>query len=118
MSPATGVLQGRTDIRACKLLIPRALAVENIPETLHEDMPRAQHIGEFPDLLCVCDGLIEGIGKVMGTENGHIGVVRFQFLITVTVDDGEIVVVILLRHEAPGFWQNVRTLFLKGLDIR
>lgn len=53
----------------------------------------------------------------MGTENGHIGVVRFQFLITVTVDDGEIVVVIFLRHKAAGILAERAHLILERLGI-
>ncbi len=37
-----------------------------------------------------------------GAENGQVGIVGFNIFITVAVDDGEVVVVVLLTDEAAG----------------
>ena len=70
-----GVRKRGLQIGLSKLLRPGAFSVENIPEALYENMPRAEHIGQLPDLLRVFDRLIKGGVEVMGAENGYIGII-------------------------------------------
>ena len=60
-----GVRQRGTDVRLRELLLPRALAVEDIAEALHHDVPRAEHICQLADLLRVGDRLVERHGEIM-----------------------------------------------------
>ena len=80
-------------------------------------MPRAQHIRELPYLLRVSNRLIEGVGKVMRTENGNVGIVRFQFLVAVAVDHREIVVVIFLRNKSAGVLAESADFIFERLGI-
>ena len=65
-------------------------------------MACAQHIGQLAHLLGVGDGLVEGLGKVVGHQNGKVGVRTLLFLEAVAVDHGKVVVVVFLRHKAAG----------------
>ena len=80
-------------------------------------MARAQHVGQFPHPLGVGDGLVEGIGEVVGAEDGQIGVVAFQLLVAVAVDHRQIVVVVLLAHKAPGILAEGAHLVLEGPGV-
>ena len=59
------VRQGRADVALRELLFPRALAVEDIAEALHHDVPRAEHIRQLANLLRVGDRLVERHGEIM-----------------------------------------------------
>ena len=96
------VFQRGTDVGHSEFLLPGAFARENIPVTLHEDFARAQHIRELPYFLRVFYRLVEGLVEGMRAKYGEVGVFAFQFLIAVTVDDREVVVVVFLRHETAG----------------
>ena len=89
-------------VRLREFLIPGAFSLENISVTLNENMSVGEHVRQFAYLFRVLYGLIERIGEVVRAENGKVGVVGFFILERVTVDDGEIVVVIFLRHVAAG----------------
>ena len=95
-----GVRQRGADVGEIQFLLPGALAVQNVAEALHHDVPVAQHIGQLSHLLGVGDGLVEGDGEVVGAEDGHVGVLRLLILEGVAVDHGQVVVVVLLGHIA------------------
>ena len=76
-----------------------------------------QHVGELPHLLGVLNGLVEGLGKVVGAEDGQVGVLGLQVLVGVAVDHRQIVVVILLADKAAGVLAEGAHLVLKGLGI-
>ena len=59
-------------------------------------MPRAEHIRQLADLLRIGDRLVERHGEIVRAEDGQIRVGRLELLIRMTVDDGEIVVIVLL----------------------
>lgn len=96
------VFERRSDVREIEFLLPSALACENIAVALHEDFARAEHIGEFAYLDCVFDRLLERLGEGVRTKDCEVGVLALELLITVSVDDGEVVVVILLGDESAG----------------
>ncbi len=100
--PRYRVFERRSDVGEVEFLLPSALACENIAVALHEDFARAEHICEFAYLDCVFDRLLERLGKGVRTKDCKVGVLAFEFLITMSVDDGEVVVVILLRDESAG----------------
>ena len=100
-----------------QLLGPGALAVQDVPKALDQDVPRSQHVGQLPHLLGVGDGLVEGIRKIVAAQNRQIGVVAFQLLIAVAVDHGQIVVVVLLTDEAPGVLTEGADLVLEGPGV-
>ena len=56
----------------CQFLLPSALAVQNIAVALHHDVACAQHIGQLAHLLCVGDGLVEGLGKLWDTKMARL----------------------------------------------
>ena len=89
-------------VGAGQLLGPGALAVQNIAVALHQDVPRAQHVGQLAHLLRVGDGLVERLGKIVADEDGQVGVAAFLLFKAVAVDDGEVVVVVFLRDEPAG----------------
>ena len=100
-----------------KLFLPCALAVEDIAEALDEDMTRSEHIGQLSDLLRVFDRLIERHIEVVRAKDCKIGIVGFQLLIGMSVDDGEIVVVILLTDKAAGILTEGAHLVFERLRI-
>ena len=79
-----------------ELLLPGALAVENVAEALNENVSRAQHIAKLAHLFCVLNGLIEGVVEVVRHQNGKVCVVGFELLVGMSVDDGQVVVVVSL----------------------
>lgn len=85
-----------------KLLFPRALSVENIAETLDENMSRTQHIGQLADLLSVGYRLIERLVKVVRYEYCKVCVVGLEVLVGVTVYDCKTSVVVFLRDDSAG----------------
>ena len=96
------VLEGGTDVGHAELPLPGAFAREDVAVALHEDLARAQHICELAHLLRVLDRLIERLIERVRAQDGEVGVLALELLIAVPVDDGEVVVVVLLRHEAAG----------------
>lgn len=60
-----GVGQGGLQVRARKLLLPSALAVENISVALDKNMPCAEHVRQLSDLLRVFDRLVERLVEVV-----------------------------------------------------
>ena len=80
-------------------------------------MPCAQHVGQLADLLGVGDGLVEGLGEVVGDEDGEVGVFALLLLEAVAVDHGEVVVVVFLRHEAAGVLAEGADLVLPRLRV-
>ena len=76
-----------------------------------DDHAAAQHIGQPGDALAVAVGVLEGLGEVLGHQQGEVGVLRMhgRVLIAVAVD-GDDAVGVLVDHRAPlGFMQKVRT---------
>ena len=112
-----GVLQGGLDVGLGQLLRPGALAVEDVAVALHHDVACAQHIGQLAHLLGVGDGLVEGLGEVVGDEDGEVGVLALLLLEAVAVDHGQVVVVVLLCHEAAGVLAEGADLVLPGLRV-
>ncbi len=96
------VRKRRLEVGLRKLLFPCALTVKYITEALNEDVTRTEHVCQLADLLSVSDRLIERVRKVMRAKNGKVCVVTFELLIRMTVDNGKIVVVILLAYKAAG----------------
>ena len=94
------IRQRGADVRLHELLLPGALTVENVAEALHHDVARAEHVRQLANLLRVGDRLVERHGEIVRAEDGHIRVGRLELLIRVAVDDGEVIVVVFLRHEA------------------
>ena len=78
MSPATAVGQRRADVAPRELLVPGALAVEDVAEALDEYMAVREHIGELADLLRVGDRLVEGHGEVVRAEYRDVGVAALE----------------------------------------
>ena len=60
------VRQRGAQVRARKLFLPRALAVQNIAVALHQNVSRAQHVRQLAHLLRVFDRLIERLVEVVG----------------------------------------------------
>ena len=109
--------QGGADIGVRKFLFPCALAVQNIAKALHHNVSCAQHIGQLADLLCIGNGLIEGIGEIVAAEDREVGVAALEFLVAVSVDHGEVVVVILLADKAAGVLTEGAHLVPVGLGV-
>ena len=80
-------------------------------------MACAQHIGQLAHLLGVGDGLVEGLGKVVGHQNGKVGVRALLFLEAVAVDHRKVVVVVFLRHKAAGILAEGAHLVLPRLRV-
>ena len=112
-----GIGERRSDVRAVELLLPCALAVENIAVALDENVSRAEHICQLADLLRVFNGLIERLIEVVRAEYGEVCVIALELLVGVSVDDGEIVVVVLLADEAAGILAERANLVLERLGI-
>ena len=110
-----GIGERRSDVRAVELLLPRALAVEDIAVALDENVSRAEHICQLADLLRVFNGLIERLIEIVGAEYGEVRVVALELLVGVSVDDGEVVVVVLLADEAAGILAERANLVLERL---
>ena len=91
-----GILQRGLHVGLCQLLLPCALAIQNIAVALHHDVACAQHIGQLAHLLGVGDGLVEGLGEVVGDEDGEVGVLALLLLEAVAIDHGQVVVIVLL----------------------
>ena len=87
MSPGDRVRQGRADVALRELLFPRAFAVEDIAEALHEDVAVGEHVGQLADLLRVGNRLIERDGEIVAAQHGNVGVVALEILVAVAVDD-------------------------------
>ena len=109
--------QGGAHVGEVQLLGPRPLAVQDVAEALDHDVARPQHVGQLPHPLGVGDGLVEGEGEVVGTENGQVGVVAFELLVAVAVDHRQVVVVVLLADEAAGVLTEGADLVLKRLGV-
>ena len=79
-----------------------ALAPDQIADPL-DDHAAAQHIGEPGDGLAVAVAVPEGLGKVLGHQQGEVGILRMQgrILIAVAVD-GDDAVGVLVDHRALG----------------
>ena len=77
----------------------------------------AEHVGQLTNLLRIGNRLIEGGGKVMGNENGKVGVIRLVHLVGMSIDDGKIVVVVLLADEAAGILAEGTNLVFEGGGI-
>ena len=112
-----GIGESGSDIRAVELLLPCALAVEDIAVALDENVSRAEHICQLADLLRVFNGLIERLIEIVGAEYGEVRVVALELLVGVSVDDGEVVVVVLLADEAAGILAERANLVLERLGI-
>ena len=112
-----GVRQGGPDVGLGQLLLPGALAVQDVPEPLDQDLAVGQHVGQLAHLLCVGDGLVEGDGEVVGAQDGEVRVVALQVLVGVAVHHRQVVVVVLLADEAAGVLAEGADLVLEGLGI-
>ena len=79
-----------------------ALAPDQITEPLDDDAA-SQHIGEPGDGLAIAVAVPEGLGKVLGHQQGEVGILRMQgrILIAVAVD-GDDAVGVLVDHRALG----------------
>ena len=79
-----------------------ALAPDQVAEPLH-DHAAAQHVGKPGDALAVAVAVPEGLGEVLGHQQGEVGVLRVQgrILIAVAVD-GDDAVGVLVDHRALG----------------
>ncbi len=117
MSPATASGSVGPDVGLSQLLGPGALAVQNVAEALHQNVARAQHVRQLAHLLRVGDGLVEGHGEVVRAQNGQVGVVGLQILIRMSVDHGEVVVVVLLADETAGILAEGAHLVLERCGI-
>ena len=63
------------------------------------------------------DGLIEGDPEIMRTENGQVGVAGLLYLIGMAVDQGQVIVVILLAHKTARILAEGTHLVAPGLRI-
>ena len=94
--------QGGGDEALGKPLLRAALAANQVAEPLDDDAA-AQHIAEPGDALAVAVGVLEGLGEVLGHQQGEVGVVGVEggVLIAVAVD-GDDAVGVLVHHHAVG----------------
>ena len=78
------------------------LAPDQVAEALDDDAA-AQHVGQPGDALAVAVGILEGLGEVLGHQQGEVGVlgVHGRVLIAVAVD-GDDAVGVLVDHRALG----------------
>ena len=106
-----------TDVASRQFFLPRSLAVYNVAVSLHEYVTRAQHIGKFAYLLSVRYRLIERLREVVRAKYRQVGIGRFQLFIAVSVDDGEVVVVVFLAYETAGVLTEGTHLVLERLRI-
>ena len=85
----------------------RALAADEIAEALDHDAA-AEHVRKPRDRLAVAVGVLEGLGEVLGDEQGEVGVLGLlgRVLIAVAVDGDDAVGVLgddrALRVHAEG----------------
>ena len=112
-----GILQGGLHVGLGQLLLPCALAVQNVAVALHHDVACAQHVGQLAHLLCVGNGLVERLSKVVGDQNRKVGVLALFLLEAVAVDHGKVVVVVFLRHKAAGVLAEGAHLVLPWLGV-
>ena len=94
------VFERRANVGETEFSLPRALARQYISVTLNEDFARAKHICEFADLLSVFYRLFERFGKGMRAKNREVCIFALLLLVTVSVDDCEVVVIVLLRDKS------------------
>ena len=80
-------------------------------------MPVAEHVGQFADLLRIGNGLVKRHGEIVRAQNGKVGIVGLAFLIGMSVDDRQVIIVILLTHEPAGVLAEGTHLVFKGLRI-
>jgi hypothetical protein len=80
-------------------------------------MARAQHIGQFANLLSVENRLMERLGEIVRAQNRQVGVGALLFFIRMTIDHREIVIVILLGHETPWILAEGPNLVFEGRGI-
>ena len=74
-----------------------------------------KHIHKLADFLCIRYRLIKRRAEIVAAKNSEVRIVALCIFIAVPVYHGKrVVVVILLLTKPPGFWQNVRTLFVNG----
>ncbi len=76
-----------------------ALTADEVTEALHHDAA-AQHVGEAGDALAVAVAVLEGLGEVLGDEEGEVGVVRvlLRVLVAVAVDRHDAIGVFIDHH--------------------
>ena len=92
--------QGRAQIALRQFFLPRAFALQNIAETLHQNVPVSQHIRQFAHFLCIGDRLVKRHGKIVRAENGKIRVLALEFFIRMAVYNGKVIIIIFLRNKS------------------
>ena len=79
-----------------------AAAADQIAEALHDDAA-AQHVGKTGDGLAVAVGILEGLGEMLGNQQGEVGVLGLHRRVLVAVAvDGDDAVGIFVDHDAVG----------------
>ena len=79
------IWHGGTHIAALQFLWPGTLSAQNIAETLHQNMAVGKHIHQFADPFGISYGLVERRAEVVGTQNGDVCIVAFQFFVGMSV---------------------------------
>ena len=76
-----------------------ALATDQVTEPLDDDAA-AQHIGQPCDAFTVAVGVLEGLGEMLGHQQGEVGVLRMEggVLVAVTIDGDDTVGVLIDHH--------------------
>ena len=80
-------------------------------------MSCTEHIGKLTDLFCVFDRLIEGIAEIVRNKNCKVCIVTLKILITVSVNNSKVVILILLTYKAARVLTEGTNLIFKRLRI-
>ena len=74
-------------------------------------MTGTQHVGQLAHLLCICDGLVKRLGKVVAYQDRKVGILTLQILKAVSIYNCQIVIIILLCYKSARIL-DIRSAFL------
>ena len=113
------VLQCGDQVVAAHALFRSSSASSKVSERLHHDAVSAEHVGELGDLLAVLDGSSEWLCEILGDKQGKVGVVCLVFfaLVSVSVDDRQIVIVIFRRYFSRRIGAECADFVIKGRRV-
>ena len=99
---AGGCLEGGGDEGLLHAAGSGTTAPDQIAEPLDDDAA-AQHVAQTGDGFAVAVGILEGLGEMLGNQQGEVGVLRLEGRILVAVAvDGDDAVGVLVDHGALG----------------